>query len=297
MAERAPQAIDARTARRHFERSAATYAAASRVEAQTGERMLERLDYVKLSPRCILDAGAGPAREARALRARYRTAQVVALDFSLAMLRRARAQGGALERLGARLRGRPSAPLALCARLERLPLADGTVELVWSNMALHWVADPLAVLRELGRVLTSGGLLMLSTLGPDTLRELRSAAGAGRVHVFTDMHDLGDMLVAAGFSSPVMDMEMVTLRYARAEQLLEDLRASGQTLARVDRARGLAGRGFARRLQAALAQQAHGGHYEASFEVIYGHAWKLAARSASGGRAIVHTDFRRRKGN
>ncbi|MDA8109526.1 MAG: methyltransferase domain-containing protein [Betaproteobacteria bacterium] len=297
MAERGAQAIDPRTARRRFERAAATYAAATRLEAEIGARMLERLDYVKLAPRRILDAGAGPAREARALTARYRAARVIALDFSLAMLRAAREGRGTLARLGARLLGGPSGPLAVCALLERLPLADGAVELVWSNMALHWAADPFAVLRELRRVLAPEGLLMLSTLGPDTLRELRAAAGEERVHRFADMHDLGDMLVAAGFSSPVMDMEMVTLRYARPQQLLEDLRASGQTLARPDRARGLAGKGFARRLHAALARQTRGAHFEASFEVVYGHAWKGIPRRAADGRAIVRTALRRHKRN
>jgi malonyl-CoA O-methyltransferase len=141
------------------------------------------------------------------------------------------------------------------------------VDLVWSNMALHWLADPLAALKEFERVLAPQGLLMFSSLGPDTLKELRAAAGAGRVHAFHDMHDVGDMLVAAGFSAPVMDMEMLTIAYPRADGLLTDLRASGQTSARGDRPRGLTGKGFAARLRGALAPSA-------TFEVVYGHAWK-----------------------
>jgi malonyl-CoA O-methyltransferase len=110
---------------------------------------------------------------------------------------------------------------------------------------------------------------MFSTLGPDTLKELRGAAGADRVHRFIDMHDLGDMLLAAGLSAPVMDMEMVGLAYPDADTLLSDLRASGQTSARADRPRGLAGKGFAARLRRAL-----GDKPKATFEVVYGHAWK-----------------------
>jgi malonyl-CoA O-methyltransferase len=121
---------------------------------------------------------------------------------------------------------------------------------------------------------------MFSTLGPDTLRELRAAAGAARVHRFTDMHDIGDALVAAGFAAPVMDMEMLALRYADGRGLAADLRATGQTLARADRARGLAGK----RLRAALESAGA----SASIEVIYGHAWKGARRTAADGRSIVH---------
>ena len=157
-------------------------------------------------------------------------------------------------------------PKALCADLAKLPLADGSIDLVWSNMVLHWLADPLAALRELHRVLGAEGLLTFSTLGPDTLKELRGAAGARRVHHFIDMHDIGDMLLAAGFGSPVMDMEMIELAYQTPAQLLDDLRASGQTLARADRARGLHGRAFADKLRAGLSGRA-------TFEVVYGHAW------------------------
>ena len=219
--------------------------------------MLERLDYVKLAPRRVLDAGSGPPQ--RLLGKRYPKAEVVALDFSLEMLRSARTWRELFKRR-----------LSICGDLERLPLPADTVDLVWSNMALHWLAEPLAALREFERVLAPEGLLMFSTLGPDTLKELRAAAGASRVHVCHDMHDLGDMLVAAGFSAPVMDMEMLELAYPGADGLLKDLRESGQTSARADRPRGLAGKGLAARLRAALSPRA-------TFEVVYGHAWKRAA--------------------
>ena len=213
--------------------------------------MLERLDYVKIAPRRILDAGSGPAREAKALLRRYPKARFLALDFALPMLRRR-----FLEKR-----------LLVCGDIVQLPLADGSIDLVWSNMALHWAADPQRALREFERVLAPEGLLMLSTLGPDTLKELRAAAGAARVHAFIDMHDVGDMLVAAGFAAPVMDMEMIGMEYGKNKDLLADLRASGQTSARADRARGLAGRRFGAQLRAGLAPRA-------TFEVVYGHAWK-----------------------
>jgi malonyl-CoA O-methyltransferase len=242
--------IDSGAARRRFARAAKTYGGASRLEAEVGARMLERLDYVKLAPGRILDAGSGPPQ--RALGRRYAKAEVFFLDYALAMLQR-----------------RPilRKPKSICGDIVQLPLASGAVGLVWSNMVLHWLPDPLAALREFHRVLAPGGLVMFSTLGPDSLKELRQAAGGERVHAFHDMHDLGDMLVAAGFAAPVMDMEMLTLGYVSGERLLEDLRKSGQTSVRADRARGLAGRRFAARLKEQLA--AH-----ATFEVVYGHAWK-----------------------
>lgn len=261
-------AIDAALARRRFARAAATYAGASRLEAEVASRMLERLDLVKLAPRRILDAGSGPPQ--KSLAKRYPGTQLIAIDFSLAMLR-----------AGKRSFFERNRPTAVCADLALLPLADASVQLAWSNMALHWLAEPAAALRELHRVLAPEGLIMFSTLGPDTLKELRAAAGERRVHSFIDMHDLGDMLVASGFSAPVMDMEMLTITYRNPDSLLADLRASGQTSARRDRPRGLAGRGFAERLRASL-----GAAPSATFEVVYGHAWKPAAQAADNAKTI-----------
>jgi malonyl-CoA O-methyltransferase len=249
---RKPSEIDRRAARRRFERAAATYGRAARLESEVASRMRERLDYVKLAPRRILDAGSGPP--ARALGKRYSGADVIAVDFALPML--LEGKRGFFSRN----------PQRVCADLARLPLAAGTVDLVWSNMALHWLSDPAPAFAEFARVLSAEGLLMFSTLGPDTLKELRASAGAARVHAFVDMHDLGDMLVAAGFSAPVMDMEIIRIEY-RERDLLGDLRASGQTSARADRPRGLAGRRFGERLREGLAPHA-------TFEVVYGHAWK-----------------------
>lgn len=278
------QALDAARARRQFERAATTYAAATPLEAEIGQRMLARLDYIRAAPRRILDAGAGPAREAEALLARYPGASLVALDASQAMLRAGRRRRGWRDWL------RRAARLPVAADFACMPLAGGCVDLLWSNMALHWAVAQEAVLREFARVLAPNGLLMFSTLGPDTLKELRNATGAGRVHRFVDMHDLGDALVAAGFAAPVMDAEIVTLTYADPESLLSDLRRSGQTSARADRARGLRGRSFLERLRAALVAQADGGRIAVTFEVVYGHAWKGEKRRRDDGRAVIQTD-------
>ena len=239
--------------------------------------MLERLDYLRIAPGRILDAGSGTSREAPELRRRFRGARIIALDFALGMLQQARKRRRLLLR---------SAVLPVCGDLARIPLADSSIDLAWCNMALHWATDPAPVIRELSRVLAPEGLVIFSALGPDSLKELRAAAGTARVHEFIDMHDLGDLLVAAGLAAPVMEMEMLHIRYSDAGALLEDLRRSGQTSARADRPRGLSGRGFAQRLRAGLSTDA-GVAITATFELVYGHAWKVPPRAAQEGRGIV----------
>jgi malonyl-CoA O-methyltransferase len=129
---------------------------------------------------------------------------------------------------------------------------------------------------------------MFSTLGPDSLKELRAAAGPARVHEFVDMHDLGDMLVAAGFQAPVMDMEILRIQYASGRTLLEDLRASGQANARRDRPRGLAGRDLRDRLERAL-----GAGMQSTYEVIYGHAWRRETARTDAAQAKSIRIFKR----
>jgi len=267
--------VDRLRARRRFERAARTYTAAAKLEAEVASRMLDRLDYVRLAPSRVLDAGSGPPQNL--FRKRYAGAQIVAIDFALHMLH---ARKKKLFEV--------NPPRAVCADLARLPLAAASVDLVWSNMALHWSADPLAALREFHRVLATDGLLMFSTLGPDTLGELRAAAGDARVHRFADMHDLGDMLIEAGFATPVMDMERLTFLYDGADALIADLRATGQTAARVDMPlRGLGGRHFLAELKAKLNAARRDGKLAVSYEVVYGHAWKGAPRKTADGRSIV----------
>ncbi|HEY5637615.1 MAG TPA: methyltransferase domain-containing protein [Burkholderiales bacterium] len=277
--------IDRRAVRRRFDRAAAGYAQASPLEAEVGRRMLARLDYVRLAPRRILDAGCGPSRESRALAKRYAGACVVALDLSVAQLQEARRGARGLRRLFG-----PPAPLVVSGGLEHMPLASASVDLVWSNMALHWASPMEAALREMHRVLRPGGLAMFSTLGPDSLKELRAAAGASRVHTFADMHDVGDALVHAGFGAPVMDMEVLTLTYPHPRAFLAELRAAGQTSALRTRCRALTGKGFRRPLQEALEAQMRDGRLAVTCEVVYGHAWRGTPRTAAGEPAIMRFD-------
>jgi malonyl-CoA O-methyltransferase len=297
--DRDPAGIDPRAVRLHFSRAVATYDAAAVLQREVGARMAERLDVVRLAPHAILDAGCGTGEALPELAARYPKAQRVALDIALPMLAAARARAdehrSVLNRLLAPLRTATGASaLFACGDILALPFAHDTIGLVWSNLALQWVVDLPRALAEFHRVLEVGGLLTFTTFGPDTLKEVRAAFNGidTRPHVsrFADMHDVGDMLVQAGFADPVLQMEMMTLTYGDARALVHDLKAIGATNATRGRERGLMGRGRWQRVLAALDGLRTSGperRIPATYEVIYGHAWKAASRYTAEGHAIV----------
>ena len=264
-------------------------------------RMHERLLLVKTAPRRVLDAGCGAGADLALLQRDYPAAQIVGVDAAQAMLAAARAPARALapvNRLLARLLPAKAGVDLLCADFGNLPLGPNSVDLVWSNLALHWHPQPDRVFAEWRRVLRVEGLLMFSNFGPDTLRELRSAFAvldeSPHALPFVDMHDFGDQLVEAGFSTPVMDMEMITVTYDTPDALLADVRAlGGNPLA--TRRRALVGRAGWAKVRAALeAQRRADGKIPLSFEVIYGHAFRPAPRLTAEGEAIVR--FMPRKG-
>ena len=249
--------------------------------------MQARLDYVKLQPGLVLDLGCSQGASFAGLRQRYPEAQLLGADFCPEMLQAAERDSAGWRRWLPMVQQR--GPLYMAAEATALPLKSGSAGLVWSNLLLHWLDDPLPALAEAQRVLEVGGLLMFSTFGPDTLKELRSAFGDGDAHTqrFADMHDLGDMLVNSGFADPVMDMEVLTLTYASVPALLAELRASGSQCAMQSRRRGLLSRAAWQRLLAGYQALAQDGRLPATFEVVYGHAWKPAPRTVADGRSIV----------
>ncbi len=264
--------IDKARVRASFDRAAPHYDATAVLQREVRERMLARLDYLTIAPRDILDAGSGTGHAARALAARYKDSRVVALDIAMGMLRESRARLPWWWRL---LGG--DGP-AVCGDLERLPLAATSIDMVWSNLALQWCNDLDATFSGLARVLRPGGLFMFSTFGPDTLKELRkaSAVDPGHVHVsrFIDMHDIGDALVRAGFGAPVLDVEHFVLTYDDVLGVMRDLKAIGAHNAAAGRRRGLEGKGFLRGLAERYEAFRRDGKLPATFEVVYGHAWK-----------------------
>jgi len=272
--------------RRSFDRAATNYDAVAAFPQEIAKRMVERLSLVQLPARMILDAGCGTGGAASLLQQRFAGAGIVQLDASERMLaRRTTRRWPGWLRMGGR-----DARHAVCADFQMLPLATGRFDLVWSNLALHWAEDLPAALAEASRVLRPGGLLMFSVFGPDTLRELRFASPDGlfRVNQHVDMHDIGDMLVQCGYTDPVMDMERVTLTYVDLVALLRDLRAHGSTAFAADGPPGLRARTCLLRTVSQYEQlRDQDGRLPATFEVIYGHAWKPESRLSPKGRAVI----------
>lgn len=258
--------------------------------------MQERLALVKIDPQRVLDAGCGEGADLLMLKNRYERAQVLGIDAAPAMLAVAKhAQWSALSPLR-RLFGklRPvsgEAANLLAGDFAAVPLAANAIDLLWSNLALHWHPQPDIVFAEWRRVLRVDGLLMFSCFGPDTFKELRTAFAAAdnapHALPFVDMHDFGDMLVNVGFSTPVMDMENITVTYDSVDKLLADARAWGGNPLLTQRC-GLMGKFAWQRVMHALEQMRQlDGRIPLTFEVIYGHAFRPAPRVTASGEAII----------
>ena len=293
MSEAAPF-VDTRQVRRNFARAAAGYDGSAVLQREVASRMLERLDYVKIEPQRVLDVGCGTGGSLVALTERYPKAQVLGADASEAMLLAGRGQRSRLRWLLPFMRGNTASLIS--ADVQALPLKSASLGLIWSNLMLHWVDDPLAAFRESHRVLDIGGLLMFSTFGPDTLKELRACFSDGHEHThrFVDMHDYGDMLVECGFADPVMDVEMLTMTYPGVDELFSDLRRNGASCAMQTRRSGLMGRQAWQAARAAYERLLKDGRLPATFEVVYGHAWKAQPSKTADGRAIVRFDPKQR---
>ncbi|SCZ53323.1 malonyl-ACP O-methyltransferase BioC [Thiohalomonas denitrificans] len=255
--------------RESFERAVDSYDAAAVLQREVGERLLERLDPIRMEPQRILDVGAGTGWCSEALAQRYRKAQIVAMDLAHGMVCRTRGRFGPLNR---RLRGHRFA----CGDAEQLPFADARFDLVFSNLTLQW-CDLERTFAEFRRVLRPGGLVMFSTFGPDTLKELRASwAEVDReVHVneFLDMHHVGDAMVNARLADPVVDMELLTLTYESVPALMSDLKSLGAQTVRGGRRPTLTGKSRLKALSEAYERFRHEGRLHSTWEVVYGHAW------------------------
>lgn len=255
---------------------------------EIAQRMLQRLSYIRISPNTVLDAGCGNAHALEPLRAQYPDVNYIGLDFCEPILETARNRFASKPGFWQKLRNRPTPPATFrLADMAETGLEAESIDLIWSNMALHWHPEPHRVIAEWRRILRPGMLTMFSSLGPGSLVELRNAiqnADLGTATPqFVDMHDFGDLLLENGFTDPVMDQEVITLTYRSAEKLLQDMRILGGNPS-IDRHAGLTGRGWQQRLIQSLEQQRHvDGTLHLTIEVAYGHAWRTAAhRTATG---------------
>ncbi len=269
--------IDKGRVRASFNRAANTYDAAAVLQKRVREEMLSRLDLVNIKPKAILDAGCGTGHGSFALQKRFSNANIVSLDLAVNMLQQTKLQRPWLQKCLQKMLHQQH---LLCADIENLPIASNSMGLVWSNLAIQWCNDLDGAFSELARVLQPEGLLMFSTFGPDTLKELRAATTNGHTHVsrFIDMHDIGDALIRAGFSTPVLDVEHYTLTYDDVKSVMIDLKSIGAHNATAGRARGLQGRGFLQNLVQNYEQFRVAGKLPATFEVVYGHAWKAESK-------------------
>ena len=297
--------LDRAEVRRAFDHAAASYDAHAVLQREICDRLLSRLDFMKLKPGRVLDVGAGTGYGLQHLRDRYAEAGLVALDLAPAMLVHARSRlphASWLSRAASRFTTHAT-PLThfVCGDMEHLPLATSSIDLVWSSLALQWANDLEVTLQGFHRTLAPGGLLMFATFGPDTLKELRAAFSsiddAPHVNRFADLHDIGDMLIHAGFASPVMEMDILTLTYADLKSLMRDLKGLGAHNAAVMRRRGLLGKQAWAKLEQAYERHRDAGRLPATFEVIYGHAWAGDKTRLEDGRQVIQFNIadRRRK--
>jgi malonyl-CoA O-methyltransferase len=273
------------TVQRQFDARAASFADHAALPAEIARRMLDRLDYIRLAPARVLDVGCGAGGTLPALAARYPDSDWIGIDLSERMLRNAPVPLSPVARMRRWFAGRRE--LRIVGDGGRLPLGNDSVDLVLSNLMLHWHPEPHQVLPEWKRVLRVDGLLMFSCFGPDTLKELRAAAlealPQARPMPFVDMHDFGDMMVASGFATPVMDVEVLTLTFPSPRAMLAEVRALGGN-PRSDRWPALPSTRQARRLLSALeARRGADGRIPLTFEVAYGHAWKPRPKTAAVG--------------
>jgi malonyl-CoA O-methyltransferase len=259
--------LDVPQVRRAFARAASSYERHDALQRDIESRLFESLDYYEGKPRRVLDVGCGTGRGTALLKKRWRDAEVIALDVSLAMLREARRHHGWFRPFG-----------RVCADGQALPFPDHSMDVVYSNLCLQWCNSPRPLLAECARVLKPGGFMVASSLGPDTLMELREAWAAAdaeqpRVGVFLDLHDIGDAALAAGLKDPVLDADHITLDYPDVRGLLADLKGLGATNANRERARGLTGKTRFRNMQDANETRRRDGRITATWEVVTLHAW------------------------
>ena len=253
-------------ARRAFNRAARSYDQHAVLQQEVQLRTLQKLDPISITPQRVLDLGCGTGAGVVQLKKRFGKAQVIGGDFAEQMVRLARNNGRWWQK-------RPY----LTLDAHQLPFVDASIDVVYSSLMLQWSQDLDRVLTECRRVLRPGGLLLFSSLGPDTLIEMRRASarvdGSSRVNGFFDMHDVGDALVRAGFDAPVLDVDRITMTYSTLRELAHDLKGIGAHNVTQGRLRGMTSRQRWRQLEQAYEEFRSGGRLPATYEVFYAHGW------------------------
>lgn len=250
-----------------FSKAAEHYDRLASLQREVGNRLFQRLELIRINPQVILDLGSGTGHFTRRLAKRYKKAQVIAVDIAQGMLQQVRKKGWPWAR-----------PVAVQAHMAQLPLPSHSVDLIFSNFSIHWHDDYAQLFQELHRVLKPEGLLMFTTVGPDTLKELRQAWQTvddyTHVNQFTDMHDIGDALLHTHFSDPVMEMEYFCLTYKNAVDLMRELKALGASHIHAARNPHLMGKNRLQQCVSAYEPFRNAqGKLPATYEIVYGHAF------------------------
>lgn len=250
-----------------FDRAAPGYNTYAVVQQEIGERLFERLEFIRLQPESTLDLGTGTGFLLPKLRARFPQAAITAIDVSKQSLAQAKQSYDDLD------------IDFVQADANDLPFDANTFDVVISNLMLPWTPDMMATFASCLRVLKKGGLFIFTTVGIDTLKELRQAFSQvdarDHVNVFYDMHDIGDAMLQTGFADPVADMEYLTVTYKNLSRLFEDLKKTGSHVLPPPSATGLYPPSKWKKMcQAYETMKNSDGLYPATTEIIYGHAFK-----------------------
>jgi len=274
--------LDRARLRASFDRASASYDAVSGLQARIAAELLERLEPFRFTPGAVLDLGSGTGHVTRELKRRYPRARVIALDIAPGMLREARHHQRPWRRFD-----------RVCGDALRLPLRDGCIDLMFSNLMLQWCEPLAAALAEARRVLRSDGFFAFTTLGPDTLFELRNAWAEAdsytHVNHFSDLHEVGDALVRAGLMEPVLDIDRIEVGYPDVLTLMRELKATGAHNVTAGRPRSLTGRARLARVQRSYESFRRDARLPATYEVIYGVGWGAAGRhAASAPEGVTH---------
>lgn len=271
-----------------FSQSAVTYDQVAVLQREIGDRLCERLDFIRMAPELIADLGSGTGHFMRLLEKRYPKAMVYGIDSAYGMLHFAKEKAPWFTR-----------ECFVTADVAALPFLDQSFDFIFSNLVLHWCVDLKAVFREVYRVLKPGGFFIFSAMGPDTLRELRESWGKvdqyPHVNTFLDMHDMGDLLLQTDWEDPVMDMEYVTLQYSDLGGLIRDLRRLGAHNHFAGKRKTLTGKMRFKQMVAEYENLRFEGFLPATYEIVYGHAWRgLNEKKVVSGEAVVPVERIRR---
>ena len=269
-----------------FSQSATTYDQVAVLQREIGNRLLERLDIIKMTPQKVVDLGSGTGYFTRLLEKRYRKACIYGVDRAMGMLRFAKQKTPWFthERF-------------IAGEAAFLPFADQSVDFIFSNLTLHWCIDLKQVFQEIYRVLKPGGFFLFSVMGTDTLQELRDCwrkvDDYAHVNAFFDMHHIGDLLLQTNWSDPVMDMEYITMHYGDVSGLIDDLRKLGVHNNFAGKRKTLTGKAHFKEMLRYYEAYRQEGLLPATYEIVYGHAWRLPKPILSEEKSVLVTEIRR----